>query len=345
MNLNQLPSKKSVFISHASKNFAIADELRALLEKQGISCWIAPRDILASSSYGEEIVLAIEACSVTVLVLTEDANKSRAVANELELSFAKEKVIIPIRIKNLKPSSQIEFYVSNAQWIDAFYTPLKQRVNDIIAVVLAVEQNTKIPSPPPEKKTFFGQMEKKIEQCLRYKILTFMSVFAGLGLIALSSLFLSLRVDQSVQKERELINHDPSLLGLITAKVVDQPSLKSMNSFDIGVAIYNNLKNTPNAEILVQAVIADDAGKKNLVNLKKMLYQETLQDGQTIELKVPMNSRHINFCLIAPHPESKRNVTAKWSYNISVEDQRVILLKDSAPILFNTDSNQVNQCD
>jgi len=345
MTLKNSPSKKSVFISHASKNFAVADELRALLEKQGISCWIAPRDIMASSSYGEEIVLAIESCSVTVLVLTEEANQSRAVANELELSFAKEKVIIPVRLKNLKPSSQIEFYVSNAQWVDAFYTPLKQRVNDIIAVVLAVEHHTQIPNLPPEKKTFFGQLEKTLEQCLRYKMLTFISVIIFLGLIALASLFFSFRVDHSLQKERELINQDPSILGLITAKVADQPDPKSTKFFNIGIALYNNLKNTSNADIMVQAVIADDVGNKTTVNLKKMLPQAILQDGQTIELKVPVNSKHINFCLSAPHPESKINVTAKWSYDVAIEDQKVLLVKDSAPMLVKTESNQGNQCD
>jgi len=36
---------KSVFISHSSKDKAIADVIVYSLEQEGISVWIAPRDI------------------------------------------------------------------------------------------------------------------------------------------------------------------------------------------------------------------------------------------------------------------------------------------------------------
>jgi hypothetical protein len=57
-----------VFISHASKNFKLADEIRSRLESIGIECWIAPRDIPLGSSYGEEITNAIKNCVAVVFV-------------------------------------------------------------------------------------------------------------------------------------------------------------------------------------------------------------------------------------------------------------------------------------
>jgi TIR domain len=343
--LNSSPIKKSVFISHASKNFAIADEIRSLLENLGVSCWIAPRDIPPSSSYGEEIVRAIELCSVTVFLLTEEANISRAVANELELSFNKQKVIIPLRLKNLKPSSQIEFYVSNAQWVDAFYTPLKQRINDIVAVVLAVEKNTKIPTPPPEKKTFLGQLEKKIEQLFRYKLLSLLGIAFLLSSIALTSLFLSYRADNALIKEKILINQDPGVLGLISAKIVDQSNSTTSKFLNIGLVIYKNLKTTPNSEINALATLIDLNGNKTNLNLKKMLPNEFLQDGQTLELHVPIDTKRISLCLTAPHPEFKRSVTAIWSYGISLQGNQAVLLKDKEPILRDTLSSQGEKCE
>jgi hypothetical protein len=77
-------SSAKVFVSHASRNFRAADDLRARLEELGIPCWIAPRDIPAGSSYGEEITAAIQSAVAVVLILTEEADASRGVASELE---------------------------------------------------------------------------------------------------------------------------------------------------------------------------------------------------------------------------------------------------------------------
>lgn len=46
--------QRDVFISHSSKNLQEANEVRAFLRGQGISCWMAPRDIAGGRDYGEE---------------------------------------------------------------------------------------------------------------------------------------------------------------------------------------------------------------------------------------------------------------------------------------------------
>ena len=63
-------AKRSVFISHASKNFKVADNIRDILETRGVSCWIAPRDIQPGQQYGASIVDGISASSVFLLLLT-----------------------------------------------------------------------------------------------------------------------------------------------------------------------------------------------------------------------------------------------------------------------------------
>ena len=45
--------KFSVFLSHSSKDAALANELCRLLEANSITCWIAPRNIVSGTSYGE----------------------------------------------------------------------------------------------------------------------------------------------------------------------------------------------------------------------------------------------------------------------------------------------------
>jgi TIR domain len=76
--------KRTVFISHSSKDKAIGDEVCRFLEAKGVSCWIAPRDVTPGKNYGAAIVEAINECAVFVLILSDDSNKSGQVVREVE---------------------------------------------------------------------------------------------------------------------------------------------------------------------------------------------------------------------------------------------------------------------
>ena len=75
-----VPSGPSqVFISYASQDVAVADTIVATLERHGLRCWIAPRDVVPGESYAGAIVHAIDATKLIVLVLSEHANTSEFV--------------------------------------------------------------------------------------------------------------------------------------------------------------------------------------------------------------------------------------------------------------------------
>ena len=44
-----------IFISYSSKDEQIANEICAFFEKEGVNCWIAPRNIEVGKEYGGEI--------------------------------------------------------------------------------------------------------------------------------------------------------------------------------------------------------------------------------------------------------------------------------------------------
>ena len=52
-----------VFISYSSKDQDVTEQIRQALETNGISCWIAPRNIPLGSSYAREIPAAIRGCT------------------------------------------------------------------------------------------------------------------------------------------------------------------------------------------------------------------------------------------------------------------------------------------
>ncbi len=92
-----------VFISHSSKDKAIADAVCATLEAKGTRCWIAPRDILPGIDYGEAIIDAITQCRLMILVLSANANQSRQIIREVERAVNKDVTVIPLSRRGRRP--------------------------------------------------------------------------------------------------------------------------------------------------------------------------------------------------------------------------------------------------
>jgi len=113
---------KSVFISYASKQKTIAEELCSAIESSGLGCWIAPRDVEPGKSFSGQIVRAIEQCRALVLLYSREVNDSRHVLNEVSLATQKKKEILTVRIDNSSMTKDLEYYLRPYQWVDVDMT-------------------------------------------------------------------------------------------------------------------------------------------------------------------------------------------------------------------------------
>ena len=127
--------KHTVFISHSSKDKAIGEEICRFLEGNGIPCWLAPRDVMPGKNYGAAIVDAIDECHIFVLILTGESNKSGQVVREVERAASNNSVIIPLRVEDVQPSRDLEFYVSSSQWLDAINKPLTKHLGHLLEAI------------------------------------------------------------------------------------------------------------------------------------------------------------------------------------------------------------------
>ncbi|MGC2031998.1 MAG: TIR domain-containing protein, partial [Steroidobacteraceae bacterium] len=115
---NQGSAGRDVFVSYASQDAAIADAVVENLERQGIKCWIAPRDVTPGSQYADEIVGAINDAKIVVLVLSEHAVASSHVGKEIERASSKRRRIITFRTDAAALTRSFEYFLSESQWID-----------------------------------------------------------------------------------------------------------------------------------------------------------------------------------------------------------------------------------
>ncbi len=116
---------QEVFISYSQPDRECALQLVESLESSGIGCWIAPRDIAPAADWAAEIIDAISAAKVMVLIFSASSNQSPQVRREVERAVHKHVSILPVRIADVLPSKSLEYFLSSQHWLDAFPPPLE----------------------------------------------------------------------------------------------------------------------------------------------------------------------------------------------------------------------------
>lgn len=111
-----------VFLSFSSHDQETADRLCASLEHAKIRCWLAHRDIPGGDPYPAAITAAIASCGALLVLISEASNTSPHVLREVELAFNARKPILPVRLKSAVPSSNLQYFLSTTQWMDAGLT-------------------------------------------------------------------------------------------------------------------------------------------------------------------------------------------------------------------------------
>jgi WD40 repeat protein len=125
----------SAFISHSSADAAVAGELVAALESRGFTAWVAPRDVVSGKSWADEIDRGIRSSNCFVLLLSETANISDNVSNEITLAAQHRKAIYPVRIEDVMPSTALNYFIARHHWIDALERLMEETAERLIAAM------------------------------------------------------------------------------------------------------------------------------------------------------------------------------------------------------------------
>jgi tetratricopeptide (TPR) repeat protein len=131
-----------IFISHAVEDKPVGESICEKLENAGWKCWIAPRDILPGSDWGEAIVEAINLSRLMILVYSDSAGRSVQIKREVERAVSKNVTIIPFRVEDVSVSKSLEYYLATAYWIDALSFPISPHLN------LLTEMTSRLIGPP-----------------------------------------------------------------------------------------------------------------------------------------------------------------------------------------------------
>jgi len=193
--------KFDIFISHSSKNKNIAEALCSYLEANRLRCWIAPRDIMPGREWAEAILEGIAECSVMVILLSVESNTSQQVIREVERAVSQGKVILPVRIEDIRPSGAMEYYLSVPHWLDALNQPYDKHFSEVLktCVSLLGQNGHKSGAAKLKKRSSQGSTgQASLPKSKQQNTMLYVALFFGfLAIVGLSAgLYVSLRSSQ-----------------------------------------------------------------------------------------------------------------------------------------------------
>ncbi len=126
-----------VFISYYSKDQDQAEMVRASLEKNQISCWMAPDSIPGGSNYAKAIPSGIKQAQVFVLVMSERTQSSIWVPRELDIAVNAKKLIIPFLLEDVELTDEYNFYLIGSQFVRA-YLGMEEKLQELAKRIQSV---------------------------------------------------------------------------------------------------------------------------------------------------------------------------------------------------------------
>src|SRR5215831_5988887 len=109
-----------LFVSHVTEDRAAASQVVDELERRGVRCWIAPRNVRPGGTFDDDIADAIESCRALLLIFSSRCNESDYIRREITVAGNANKRIIPFRIEDAEPKRGLAVRLANLHWIDAF---------------------------------------------------------------------------------------------------------------------------------------------------------------------------------------------------------------------------------
>ena len=108
-----------IFISYRRADQAWARLLHAQLQAQGVEAWYDAH-VGAGQDWRIATARALQASKIFVLLFSADAAQSSDIAKELAAAVFEKKLIIPVRLEDIKPEGAFLYELASRNWVNAF---------------------------------------------------------------------------------------------------------------------------------------------------------------------------------------------------------------------------------
>jgi hypothetical protein len=197
-----------LFVSHVSEDRSAAMQVIDELERRGVRCWIAPRDLRPGRPFDDEIADAIEGARAMLLIFSERCNDNEYIRREITVAGESQKVVIPFRIENAQPKRGLRVRLSDLHWIDAFKSH-ELAIDEVIRSIGSKGSVTGMSKPTP-----LAQVPAATGPTLEQEIRKFGPVRSEIASKAATEKLRVLRTQDAAEKRKAKEHQSVSFLGM-----------------------------------------------------------------------------------------------------------------------------------
>lgn len=253
-----------IFISHSSQNAAEAQKICSLIERNGVKCFIAPRDIHYGKEYAEELVDGIDSSTAMILLMSKDANQSPHVLREVERAVSKSIPILVYKLEEVSMSKSMEYFLMTHQWVSA---SAKENDVDILQFIKGLKAQNNSTQKDDENEKSVPKKRKQYNT-----VLTIALLIAAVLLIGSGGYYLvqkNIR-EQDTQK-KTLVVGDTVTFGRYNGEEIRWRVLRLSDDGTQAVLVSANV-------LTMKAFDAAESGKYNWYNQTSYWFQDSEAD-------------------------------------------------------------------
>ncbi len=152
----------NIFISHSTIDGELANFLCESFEARGLSCWIAPRNIMPGAEWATSITNAINEANVFFVLYSKNSIKSSQVTKEIGIADRKGKYMLPYKIDDTEPEGAFDYYLTGCQWVIVDPSSGDYKIDELCEIIRKIvkqngatrtAENNNVTQPvAPEKK-------------------------------------------------------------------------------------------------------------------------------------------------------------------------------------------------
>ncbi len=316
---NVSTSSHSAFISHASDDSGLAQQLCARLEAQGIKCWIAPRDLTPGQPYPDEIVRGIETTDALILIATPAAVISENVLNELEQAHRMHKTLLTVMVGKPQISRQLSYYISRLHWIEASCSSVNGVADRLAHALQGAGSWEMVASRPSLSRWFIYGLWRRF---------LFPAVSAAVVIVLVGAI--------AFYFVRARLATDYRNLGWVT---IDGAEDAAAGPISIGARVWIGNHQASLSDVSLQGAFS--VRNESVQRFELMGKQNPLQiaDGQQVAFTIPAETSQLTTCLIVPGPEAGApyritqdfSIVAAGGINVAPAGPAKVSKEDGAP--------------
>jgi TolB-like protein len=324
-------STPAVFMSYASQDVAVANAVVETLERHGVKCWIAPRDVVPGEFYAGAIVHAIDAAKVIVLVLSENAATSQHVLREVERATSKRHAVVAFRVDLAPMPADLEYFLNTSHWLDASAAGIAHALPKLVDAVQRITAAPTLASPgdtgvaakpvasliqqPPSARSAIHRANRPV-------LVLSALIALGLGYFAVDKLWFSRRTESeqavaTVTPVASAVTSAVSERSVAVLPFLDLSEKKDQEYFADGMAeeIIDLLTKVPELKVIGRTSSFQFKGKAD--DLRKI--GMTLGAAYVVEGSVRRSDNHVR---VTAQLIDSRDGTHRWAetYDRTVSD-------------------------